>query len=185
MRPARGLLTLLAACAAAALLQPALAQTAPQGIEGLPAQAPKVEPAEVVHLPATVPQGDSSLLTVPLPGSPQLHFMVDPASVRRIGDSLVRYTLVAVSRSGFRNVSYEGLNCANDTWHVYATWRAGKQRWVPNTDPNWLHVNVQSSFDVHGVLDRNYWCAATFTAGDAKRLVERLRQGVHQGFVQP
>ena len=181
MTAARGLRALLAACAVAALPRLALAQA----VEGLPQQAPKVEPADVVHFPAKVPKGDSTLLTVPLPGNPQLHFVVDPASVRRVGDSLVRYTLIAVSRSGFRNVSYEGLNCADDTWHVYATWRAHRQRWEANTDSSWLTVNVQSSFDVHGVLDRNYWCAATFTAGDAKRLVERLRQGVHPGFVQP
>ena len=167
------------------MLQPALAQTPAPGVEGLAQQAPKEEPGAVVHFPATVPQGDAGLLTVPLPGSPQLHFMVDPSSVRRVGDSLVRYTLIAVSRSGFRNVSYEGLNCANDTWHVYATWRAGARRWESNTDADWLPVNVQSSFDVHGVLDRNYWCSADFASGDATKLVERLRQGVHQGFVGP
>lgn len=169
-----------------ALVAPAAAQDAPGRIEGLPMQAQQVQPGAVVHFPARVPSGDSTLLAVPLPSATgSLHFMIDPASVSRPETPLVRYTLIARSDSGFRNVSYEGLNCANDTWHIYATWRADARSWEANADDTWLAVSMASNSDVHGVLDRDYWCNGAMAAGDAADLVRRLRRGLHPGYVSP
>ena len=177
-----GLCATLACLLGAAL--PAAAQDSPGAIEGLPAQAPKAKPGAVVHFPAQVPAGDAGLVEVPLPSaSGQIRFMIDPPSVSRPAIDLVRYTLVARSRSGYRNISYEGLNCADNTWHIYATWDDGGKRWVPNGDKAWIRANVVSNSDVHGVLDRNYWCKGAMAAGDAAELMQRLRSGLQPYFV--
>jgi hypothetical protein len=175
-------------CAALACLlgaaPPASAQDSPGAIEGLPAQAPRASTGAVVHWPSQVPADDTGLVDVPLPSaSGQMRFMIDPASVSRPAIDLVRYTLVARSRSGYRNISYEGLNCADNTWHIYATWDAGAKRWVPNGDKAWIRANVVSNSDVHGVLDRNYWCKGAMAAGDPGELMRRLRSGLQPYFV--
>lgn len=171
------------ACALGALL-PAAAQEAPGGIEGLPSQGPQVKPGAIVHFPAQVPADDSGLVEVPLPSaSGEMRFMVDPGSVSRAEPSLVRYTLVARSRSGYRNVSYEGLNCDDNTWHIYATWDAAGKRWAANSDKTWTRANVVSNSDVHGVLDHDFWCKGAMAAGDPKELMQRLRTGLQPYFV--
>ena len=177
-----GLCAALACLLGAAL--PAQAQDAPGAIEGLPAQAPQAKPATIVHLPSQVPSDDAGLVAVPLPSaSGEIGFMIDPPSVSRPTSALVRYTLVARSRSGYRNISYEGLNCADDTWHIYATWDAGAKRWIPNGDTDWIRANVVSNSDVHGVLDRDYWCKGPMAAGDPAELMQRLRSGLQPYFV--
>ena len=174
------------ACALGILVPfvPAFAQQAPGAIEGLPAQAQQPKPGAIVHFPDQVPSSDSGLVEVPLPSaSGEMRFMVDPSSVSRPSTSLVRYTLVARSRSGYRNISYEGLNCADNTWHIYATWDAQSKRWVANGDTTWIHANSVSNSDVHGVLDRNYWCDGAMAAGDPGQLMKRLRSGLQPYFV--
>lgn len=180
-----GALAALVCAAMQGLVVNASAQDVPPGIEGLPASAPAMQPGAVVHFPAHVPATDASLLQVPIPAGSNLRFMVDPASVARVELSLVRYTLVVRSPSGFRNISYEGLDCSNNTWHVYATWSQADARWVANPGQQWRRADPASNTDVHGVLDRDYWCDGRWAAGDAPRLVRRLRNGMHSDVVHP
>jgi len=64
-------------------------------------------------------------------------FFVDSGSVRVGQDGVVRYTLIARSRSGATNVSYEGIRCEGYARRVYAfgsdaSWsRATNSQWVP------------------------------------------------------
>ena len=163
---------------------PAAAQDAPGGIEGLPSSGPQVKPGAIVHFPSQVPADDSGLVEVPLPSaSGEMRSLIDPASVSRPETSLVRYTLVARSRSGYRNISYEGLNCDDNTWHIYATWDASGKRWAANGDKTWTRANVVSNSDVHGVLDHDYWCKGAMAAGDPRELMQRLRSGLQPYFV--
>ncbi len=181
----RGLALACLLCGWLALGAIASAQDLPPAIEGLPASAPAIHPGAVVHFPAAPPTRDSALLDVPIPAGSNLRFMVDPASVSRAESDLVRYTLVVRTASGFRNISYEGLNCRDDTWHVYATWSQSDARWSANPDSSWLGINAASDSDVHAVLDRDYWCSGPSAAGDAHRLVQRLRRGMRPQRVLP
>jgi hypothetical protein len=65
-------------------------------------------------------------------------FFVDRASVKVGQDGVVRYTLIARSRSGATNVSYEGIRCATYSRRAYAfgepdgNWsQARNAQWVP------------------------------------------------------
>ncbi len=155
-------------------------------VEGLPAaSAPQSAQAVALHLPEAPAKDSAALLPVPIPAGPELRFLVDPASVSRVGLTQVRYTLEVLSSSGVRNLSYEGIDCANDTWHVYATWSERSSRWQPNPGKEWLQADVGSDSDVHGVLDRDYWCSGRWAAGDAATLVARLRRGLRPQPVRP
>ena len=79
--------------------------------------------------PALQTQG---LLDVDLGTGPSdLRFGVDPKSVSVGKDRVVRYVVVATSRSGAVNASYEGLRCDRGEYRVYA--RNSGQAWRPVT----------------------------------------------------
>jgi hypothetical protein len=62
-------------------------------------------------------------------GPSELRFGIDPKSVSVGRDRVVRYVMVATSRSGAVNASYEGLRCDRGEYRVYA--RSSGQGWRP------------------------------------------------------
>lgn len=68
----------------------------------------------------------------------ELSFGVDPAtlSVSR-EDGIVRYVMVATSRSGARNVVYEGIRCAKGEVRTYARNVDGKWSAATGTASEW------------------------------------------------
>ena len=80
------------------------------------------------------------LLTFTVTANQFMVYGVDPASISiSSSDSVVRYVLVATSRSGVRNVMYEALQCARGEVKTYARMAPGG-RWQPVTDPQWRSV---------------------------------------------
>ncbi len=166
-----GIAAALAGCTALVAAQPRIA--------GLP--SPAAPGSAGLRLPAAPPAAGADLLRVPMPAGSNLRFMVDAGSVVVEPRGVVRYTLVVQSPSGFRNVSYEGLDCAGDSWHTYATWSQAESRWVLAHARAWRSIDLQSNTEVHAVLERDYWCSGPATLGDAARLVRRLRRGIGHG----
>jgi hypothetical protein len=64
---------------------------------------------------------------------------IDPGSLTKDEDGVVRYTVVLISATDVWNVSYEGLRCGEDSFRRYAygfdgEWRdAGQGDWMPIT----------------------------------------------------
>ena len=66
-----------------------------------------------------------------------LTYGVDPSTIRiSPRDSLVRYVVVAESKSGARNVLYEALRCATGEYKTYARYST-EGKWSSVTDPKW------------------------------------------------
>ena len=74
--------------------------------------------------PALQTQG---LLEVDIGAGSELRFGVDPKSIAIGEDRVVRYVVVATSRSGAVNATYEGLRCDKGEYRIYA--RHGGQGW--------------------------------------------------------
>lgn len=121
----------------------------------------------------------SDLQHIPVAGGSSLRFFIDLASISRVGDTLVRYTLVAQTPQGLNNVSYEGLDCAQDNWHIYAVWSAGEKRWIENASTDWHSVNTGGFTRVHAVLDTDYLCKGNLAAGSVADIAARLKAGLH------
>jgi CNP1-like family. len=102
-----------------------------------------------------------------------------------VGNALVRYTLVARSPQGPSNISYEGLDCAQDRWHIYGIWSAGTQRWIPNTSTEWRLVNAGGFTRIHAVLDSDDLCREQLAAGSVADIVARLKQGMRTSQPSP
>jgi hypothetical protein len=105
------------------------------GTMGKPTSDPEWTEIEVPPPPALRTEG---LVPVEVSGGTELRWAVDPKSVAVGADRIVRYVVVASTRSA-TNASYEGLNCDRAEYRVYARssgqgWRAAETGWKPLSD---------------------------------------------------
>lgn len=132
LRPSTPIARKLGALALAAALLAAVAPAAGQSLfltDGEQWQEGEVPP----------PPAFSSAALVPLDlgqAAPELRFGLVPESLQIGADGVVRYVVVAQSRSGAVNVMHEGLRCRTQEMRTYA-------RWSPQQLP--LPVNFDSS----------------------------------------
>jgi len=125
-----------------------------------------------------------------------LRFAIDPKSVSIGKDNVVRYTVLITSKTGARNVNYEGLRCDTAERRIYARLRNDSNQWVGNraVDMNetanaesasmnaykpatdWQRVGNGGPTDYASALMRSYFCDVRSVAGDGKAstLVRRL-----------
>jgi hypothetical protein len=113
-----------------------------------------------------------------LGGESDFRYYVDWGSVSAGEDRIVRYVLVARSRAGAENVTFEGLRCQGE-YRVYAVgrtdggWSGRPSEWRP------IPRNANA---IQPVLARQYFCpgrAAVRTSAEAQRAV---RDGGHPGI---
>jgi CNP1-like family len=127
---------------------------------------------EASGLPA-YPENDR-LLEVPasVPGY-DFRVFIDPDSLSVGGDGVVRYTLVIVSSSGVRNISYEGLHCGSHEYRRYAY--GSEDKWFPIEAAPWQKVSDTGMDHYRYVLYWNYLCSPMRTNLDASAMLRRLR----------
>lgn len=118
--------------------------------------APKSAGApQAVPLPA-YPDADALLpIEVDTAGSP-FRFYLDPASLSLVDRSVIRYTLVAESPSGARNVFYEGIHCMNRAFIAYAYGINGGFQAVSHL--RWLPLSASGSHQHHRGLHGAFFC---------------------------
>jgi len=101
-------------------------------------------------------------------------FAIDTESLTVGSDGVIRYTLVAVSDAGAKNISYEGIRCATYERKLYAFGQADGS-WSRSRRDQWERINNNASNRQHGALARDYFCVEKTVAGTAKDMIERIR----------
>lgn len=84
-------------------------------------------------------------------------FYIDERSLVVGKDSVIRYTLVATSPSGARNVSYEGLRCGISERRLYALGRTDGS-WAPARNSRWMPISDNYLNRHHAALYKEYFC---------------------------
>jgi hypothetical protein len=113
-------------------------------------------------------------------GASDFRFFVDRTSLGVSKDRIVRYVLVARSPSGVDNVSYEGINCREAEYRIYAvgrsdgTWASRPGEWRPIT-----RENVQRW---HNALRDEYFCPSGIAIENAADGVRALQRGGQQSI---
>lgn len=120
------------------LAAPGLREARAQLIFGKP-EGPVQEAMLPQSLPA-VPAGEG-LAEFYVSPTTTIRFALDPASVAIDGDTVVRFTLVATSASGVRNVSYEAIRCAGREQRLFA---------IARPDGSWSLLRTSSWRPVSG-----------------------------------
>ena len=173
MRPRLGAF-LLAVLAFAPLLVRAQATPAWDRSDWEREQARRNWTEDKVALPP-YPKGDN-LVKFDVPAARDFSFFIDPAS---LSDGIVRYTLVARSTSGAKNVSFEGIHCASDEYKVYATGRSNGT-WLRHETP-WRDIGSDRVQYWHNELSREYLCPSGRPVANAKDALSVMRRGGPSG----
>jgi hypothetical protein len=104
-------------------------------------------------------------------------FLIDEKSISVDSDEVIRYSLVVISSSGARNISYEGMRCATAERRVYAFGQADKT-WSKARGDKWIKIRGSGNSH-HVALFADYFCVigqpAVMKPEDA---VRALRYGV-------
>lgn len=125
-----------------------------------------------VQLPA--PPKPENLLPFYTNATGSQSFAIDAASVSRGIDDVVRYTLVAISDGGARNVSYEGIRCANYERKLYAFGQPDGS-WSRSRRDQWERISTHAPTRQHAVLTKDYFCEQLTVAGTPEEMVARIR----------
>ncbi|MBK1700582.1 CNP1-like family protein [Thiococcus pfennigii] len=101
---------------------------------------------------------DADLIFFPVDGPKGLfRYAIDGRNLAIGEDEVVRYTLVAESASGARNVSFEGIRCTpNGQYRLYAYGTAG--RFTPVAETDWLAIAKNDPDGYRDDLWRTYLC---------------------------
>jgi len=99
---------------------------------------------------------DGDLIEFSVDGSPRFRYYIDGRHISVGTDGAVRYTLVVVSRSGARNLSFEGLRCTpNGAFKIYAY---GNQGRFERTEGDWIRIRERRHDKLHRDLHREILC---------------------------
>lgn len=127
-----------------------------------------------VQFPA--PPSPQGLIPFYVSGLSDNGFFVDPASISVGSDGVVRYTLVVVSPSGVRNVSFEGMRCETAERRLYAFGRADGT-WSKSRNNQWERVRDIGNNRQHAALFKDYFCPDGMIVRNADEAREHLRRG--------
>lgn len=101
-------------------------------------------------------------------------FLIDTQSLTLGSDGVIRYTLVAISNSGAKNISYEGIRCASYERKLYAFGQPDGT-WSRSRRDQWERISSNASNRQHAALAKDYFCSEKSVAGKAEDMIERLR----------
>lgn len=108
----------------------------------------------------------------------ELNYGVDPKTVTVGSDGVIRYVMVARSRSGALNAAYEGLNCKRGEAKTYARWAPGSPgQWHMVGQPEWRSLFGNFAARAALSLARNGFCDGPTPNGTPANMVKALAQG--------
>lgn len=102
-------------------------------------------------------------------------FAIDAKSLSVGSDGVVRYTLVATSSSGAKNISHEGIRCAANERKIYALGHADGT-WSRARRDQWERIVNNAVNRQQAALAEDYFCIGPAIAGSAADMLRRLRR---------
>lgn len=100
-------------------------------------------------------------------------FAIDTKSLAIGSDGVIRYTLVATSAAGARNVSYEGIRCATFEHKLYAFGREDGS-WGRSRRDKWEGIVRGKTNRQHAALAQDYFCSNLMIMGNEQDILKRL-----------
>ncbi|MEJ7929033.1 CNP1-like family protein [Ramlibacter sp. AN1015] len=123
----------------------------------------------------------SELIHIEVPRS-ELRFGVQPDSVSIGADDVVRYTVVATSRSGAVNAMYEGIRCVSGEVKVYARHIDGT--WAPTKEHDWQSLHGNAAHRHSLAVARQGACVGRGANRPARQILRDLAAPVDERFVR-
>lgn len=105
-----------------------------------------------------------------------LSYGIDPLTLSVGADGVVRYVLVARSRSGALNVMYQGLRCQTAEVKTYGRWD-NKANWSIDAKADWQTLSFRGFTHPAMMLARGGICDGRTVNGDAQKILRTLKNG--------
>jgi hypothetical protein len=125
-----------------------------------------------VQLPAA--PGAQDLIPFYVSPTATQNFSVDEKSLSIGKDGVIRYTMVATSPAGAKNISYEGIRCETFEKKSYAFARADGT-WARSRRDQWEPIVRNAANRQHGVLAIDFFCESKSISGNKETILQRLR----------
>jgi hypothetical protein len=117
----------------------------------------------------------SNLLPFNVSQNTPLTFSIDKNSLTVGDDGVIRYTVVAASPSGARNVNYEGIRCDTYEWRQYAGLNADHDGWDTSVANEFKRIENGALNAYQAALYQDYMCANKMPSTNAKQMLENIR----------
>jgi hypothetical protein len=125
---------------------------------------------------------EGSLVEFQVSGYGKSRFYVDPAALSLGPDRVIRFTVVARSPSGVKNVSFEGIRCETGEYKVYAFGTSGGT-WSPATGSVWRSIRTEQR-NFRTALENEFFCRMKAVAGASEKdILDTLRGAPISRFV--
>lgn len=108
-------------------------------------------------MPPPAPPRPENLMEIEVTNFPGREVLLDRAAFSIGPDEIIRYTLVATSASGLRQVSYEGIRCGPEEWRSYFLARPDGG-WSKDFTSQWQRVNNAGPGAIRFLLAKAYFC---------------------------
>jgi hypothetical protein len=118
---------------------------------------------------------DSNLLAFTVSQNTPLTFSIDTKSLEVGDDGVIRYTVVATSPAGARNVNYEGIRCDTYEWRLYATIEEDGKGWDRTVANDFRRIENGELNAYHAALYQDYFCANKLPSGSAKQILSNIQ----------
>ncbi len=125
-----------------------------------------------IQLPAA-PQ-DENLIPFYVGPTTTQQFAIDSKSLAIGSDGVIRYTLVATSPTGAKNISYEGIRCETFEKKLYAFGRSDGS-WGRSRRDQWEGIVRSNVNRQHAALAQDYFCSNLTIVGTERDMLQRLR----------
>jgi len=147
-------------------------------------KGPSYQPEIAEELPwqegqTTIPDypKDANLLEVSVDiAHKNYRHLIDSTSLSIGEDGVVRYTLALESRSGVRNVFFEGINCDTREYKRYAYGTSSKVMQRVRV-PKWRFIINQGSGQFRYELYHFYLCNRGSPLGSVEDILKQIRHG--------
>jgi hypothetical protein len=107
------------------------------------------------ELPPLPKESDLVEIRLDAPGA-RFSYLIDATHLSIGNDKVVRYTLVARSKTGSENVSFQGLRCDSPEYKIFAYGTRGGFKRVEGVD--WQRIGPSDADQVQRELQRFYLC---------------------------
>ncbi|HQU15557.1 MAG: CNP1-like family protein [Gammaproteobacteria bacterium] len=147
------------------------------GCSGVQVGAPFLAPVPFKEQPVVLPPYPAAAAFLPVPVrsvGTGFGYALDPGSVSRGTDGVMRYIVALTSASGVRNVFYEGLRCDTAQYRTYAFGSStGRFRRIGHS--RWRSVTRDGTGAYRWVLYREYLCDSYGLPRNPDAVRQRLR----------
>jgi hypothetical protein len=133
------------------------------------------KPAKVwVDSPVQFPSAPVQENLLPFYSNDSQSFFIDSKSLAIVADGSLRYTMVSTSKSGAKNVSYEGLRCDTFEKRLFAFGRADGS-WSPSRRNEWNEISNKGINQQHSNLAWDFVCETGSIVGNVEKILQRIR----------